>query len=169
MNPFIRVIEALNRNDVRYVVVGGFAAMLHGNNRATVDLDLVVDLDANEVRKVIRVLQSLGLTSRLPVDPLQFADAETRQSWVREKQMIVFTMTDPTHPTFVVDLFAENPIDFATLYQRGLTMTLQGQPLRVCSIDDLIDMKTRSGRPRDLLDVKALRALQSRKGNGCAP
>ena len=51
MNPFLRAIEVLNRHAVRYVIVGGLAAYLHGTRRVTVDLDIVVDLRPEEARK----------------------------------------------------------------------------------------------------------------------
>lgn len=43
MSIFNKVLEALSKNDIRFVVVGGFAAVLHGNNRLTSDLDLAID------------------------------------------------------------------------------------------------------------------------------
>ena len=61
------LFEALNRADVRYVVVGGVAAVLHGHARLTMDVDLVVDLAAPEAGKAIDVLTSLGFVPRVPV------------------------------------------------------------------------------------------------------
>lgn len=161
-NPFLRVIEALNTHGIRYVVVGGFAAMLHGSDRVTVDLDLILDLDPPRARAAIAALRSIGLESRLPVDPLDFADAAIRLSWVRDRNMRVFSMIDPASPSFAVDLFAENPKDFEELHQRGKSVSLHGLDVRICSIDDLIELKTASGRAQDLLDIQALRTIQSR-------
>lgn len=78
MIPFVRVLDALNAANVRYVVVGGFAALLHGNNRATADLDLVIDLTPSESLKAMTVLQSIGMRPRIPVDPLLFANPDQR-------------------------------------------------------------------------------------------
>lgn len=163
MNPFMRVVAALNRSGVRYVIVGGFAAYLHGTRRLTVDLDLVIDLRANEARRAIEALLALDLKPRLPVDPLQFADAEIRTGWIRDKHMTVFTMFDPATPGFVVDLFAESPGDFEALYAAAVNIELDAQPARLCAIDDLIAMKLAAGRPQDLLDVNTLREIKSIK------
>lgn len=161
MDSFVRVLHALNAADVRYVVVGGFAALLHGNDRATADLDLVVDLTPTECSKAIGVLQSIGYVSRVPVNPQHFADPDIRESWCREKNMLVFSMVDPQSPAPVVDLFVREPIAFADLTRAAVRLPLEGVHIPVCSIDHLIEMKLQSGRPRDLLDVENLRILKS--------
>ncbi len=166
MNPFLRVIEALNQHDVRYVVVGGFAGVLHGNHRATADLDLVVDLGPEQARRTIEALVSIGMKSRVPVDPFLFADATHRERWVREKQLMVFTMYDPAASVPDVDLFVEHPVEFDGLCARAEVLTLVGQAVPICSLTDLIDMKKRTGRPQDELDVQNLEMLRNRRPNG---
>ena len=161
MNPFLRVIDALNGHQVRYVVVGGFASYLHGTRRVTVDLDIVVDLQEAEARKAIEALLSIGLKSRVPVDPYSFADPSERQRWSHEKNMIVFSMFDPAVPGFVVDLMIDLPADFVGLSERSKEVELHGRKVRISGIDDLIAMKLRAGRPQDLLDVDTLRCIQS--------
>jgi len=164
MNPFLRVIDALNAAGASYVIVGGFAAYLHGSRRATVDLDIVVDLQETEARKAVRALLSLGFQSRLPVDPLSFADAAERQRWVSEKNMLVFTMFDPANPGFVVDLFVESPAEFGEFSGRARQVQIDGHNVRICSIEDLIAMKEKSGRSQDITDIAALRRIQSVEG-----
>lgn len=161
MNPFLRVVEALSRHDVRYVIVGGFAAVMHGNNRATADIDLVVDLETHEARKAIEALVSLGMQSRIPVDPLQFGDADQRRRWIDEKHLVVFSMVDPRSELPTVDLLVEYPVEFQGLYDRAKMLTIEDQAVRVCSLDDLIAMKEKADRPQDRLDVENLRALRS--------
>lgn len=171
MNPFVRVIAALNRSGVRYVIVGGFAAYLHGTKRLTIDLDIVVDLTESEARKAIEALLAEGFASRLPVDARLFADAAERARWVREKGLVVFSLIAPGAGGFVVDLFAESPLDFEALYARSAAVELEGQRAQVCCIADLIDMKLRAGRPQDLADVAALRDIESvrRDASGSGP
>ena len=50
------IFDALNRADVRYVVVGGLATVLHGYARLTADVDLIVDLVPAEARKTIAAI-----------------------------------------------------------------------------------------------------------------
>ncbi len=125
MNAFLRVIDALNREQEPYVVVGGFAALLHGNNRFTADLDLVVDLSPTTALKTIRTLVGMGLTARIPVDTDTFADAVTRSRWIREKQMLVFSLFDPKS-ALVVDRFVREPLPFDELQRDAETIVAEG-------------------------------------------
>lgn len=169
MNPLLVPIDALNRAGVRYVVVGGFAAVMLGVNRVTADIDIVLDLDPAQVRRAIEALLAVGLSSRLPVDPRLFADPATRDKWIREKHMLVFTMIDAAGRGVSVNLFVESPVDFENLFARSSGASVQGTSLRLCAIDDLIDMKRAAGRPRDLLDVADLELIRDRLGGGSAP
>lgn len=165
MNPYVRVIETLNRQQVRYVVAGGLAAIMHGVPRVTGDIDLIVDLRPEEAAKAIGALVSLGLQSPLPVDPLQFADLQTRTSWITTKGMTVFSLFDPSPGGPTVDLFVEHPIPFDDMMKRSVLMSLQGEDVRVCSVADLIALKEISARPLDIEDIRTLRALQSSEGD----
>ncbi|MCC6219670.1 MAG: hypothetical protein IT291_00345 [Deltaproteobacteria bacterium] len=162
MNTFLKVISSLNDKGCRYVVVGGFAAVMHGNNRFTSDLDLVVDLNECEAKKTIQALIAIGFQSRLPVNPLDFASATQRGMWIEEKNMKVFSLIDPKQATFAVDLFVESVIDFNELYARSVVLNIENVDIRICSIVDLIKMKEISGRPQDLIDLDNLRILRER-------
>ena len=160
MALFEPLFAALNTAGVRYVVVGGFATLLHGYARLTADVDLAVDLSPAEARKAIGTLLQLGLRSRVPVDPLTFSDPATRAEWAREKSMRVLSLWDPQNPMREVDVFIENPIEFSLLWERSVVMPLASTEVRVASIDDLIAMKRRAGRPQDVTDVEALEAIK---------
>jgi hypothetical protein len=156
------ILRALNERDVRCVVVGGVAVVLHGYARLTADLDLAVDLESDQARAAMEVLSSIGLTPTAPVDPIDFADPEIRALWVRDKGMKVFSMRDPGDPMRVVDVFVENPVAFEDLWARAVVMRLGETPVRVASIDDLVAMKRAVGRPQDMSDVEALEEIQRR-------
>lgn len=160
------LFDALNRAGVRYVVVGGVAVVLHGFARLTADLDIAVDLSPAEAKKAIDALIGIGMQTRLPVDPLAFADPEMRAQWVREKAMRVFPLWDPANPMRQVDLFAENPIDFEQLWARAEMIDLATVSVRVASIRDLIHLKRLAGRPQDLQDIEALEAIVKRREGG---
>lgn len=164
MSIFLPLFQALNRAKVRYVVVGGIATILHGYVRATSDLDLVVDLQAVEAEKAVRALSTYGFKPRAPVDPLQFADAAQRRLWVEEKGMEVFSFFHPQVIGLSVDVFARHPIPFDDLWSRAVIMDLNGILVRVCSIDDLIEMKHRAGRRQDLADIEELSRIKALKG-----
>ncbi|OGI41479.1 MAG: hypothetical protein A2140_05615 [Candidatus Muproteobacteria bacterium RBG_16_62_13] len=160
MSHFIPIFQLLNEAKVRYVVVGGVATILHGYVRLTADVDLVIDLQAEEVQKTIRALSSRGFKPRAPVDPMLFADVAQRTRWIEEKGMEVFSLYHADDPGLTVDLFARHPVPFESLWARSVPMNLGGIEVRVCSIDDLIEMKRRSGRQKDLADIEQLAKIR---------
>jgi hypothetical protein len=164
MDMFRSFFAALNEADVRYVVVGGLAVVLHGHARLTADIDLAIDLEPASAAHAIATLSSMGLRPRASVPAESFADPEVRADWVRNRGMRVFNMVDPRNPLRSVDLFAELPIPFDQLWERSLRIDLLGTFVRVASIPDLIAMKENTGRAQDLADIKQLEAIRRRGG-----
>lgn len=160
MGVFRPALEALNEAGVSYVIVGGLATVLHGHVRLTSDIDIVLAFDRENVLKAVNALSTLGLVPRAPVDPALFADPDVREDWVKNRGMMVFSMASPTQPLFSVDLFADPPIEFDLLLRSASTVELEGIRVQICSIEQLIQMKLRSGRPIDLDDVAALQRIQ---------
>lgn len=158
MSFYASLFADLQREGVRFVIVGGVAVVLHGFPRLTHDLDLVIDLEPAAVKHAIEVFGALGFRPRLPVDPMGFADEETRRTWIEEKSMAFFSYWDPQN---LVDLFAENPFPFEELWQRAKVVLLGDLSVRIASVDDMIEMKKRAGRPHDLQDIEALDHLRT--------
>jgi len=154
------IMEALNRANVRYLVVGGLAVVAHGFVRFTADIDLVLDPDSAAMRRAIDALSGLGYRPRAPVGFVDLSDPEKRRAWVRDKGLTVFSVFSKEHPATEIDLFVETPFDFDRAYANaerlevapGITATFVG-------LSDLIAMKRRAGRPQDLQDVAELESL----------
>jgi predicted nucleotidyltransferase len=85
-----------------------------------------------------------------------------RERWVTERGMTVFSMWDPDDPLRSVDLFVEQPIDFEELWERSVVVDIEGTPVRVASIVDLIRLKRIADRPMDREDIAALEHIQER-------
>ena len=161
---FDTLFKILDDADVRYIVVGGLAVVLHGHARLTADLDLIIDLDPGEVRRAISALVDAGFRPQVPVPPEQFADPATRRSRIRDKGMRVFSMSDPENSMRIVDLFVENPIPFDELLSRSEVLHLQTASVRIAAIDDLIRLKEMAGRPKDLDDIEKLHEIKRLRG-----
>lgn len=153
------VLGVLERADVRYLVVGGVAVVLHGYLRTTLDLDLVLQLERDNLDRALKALSDLGFQPQAPVPLSSFADPQIRETWLREKNMKVFSLWHPDHPGFAVDLFLEEPFNFEAVYRRALRVPLQTVQATVVSRDDLVAMKQAAGRARDLDDIAALSEL----------
>ena len=166
MSLYLPLFKALNDADVKYVVVGGFATVLHGYARLTMDVDLIVDLAPEEATRAMHTLESLGFKPRAPVPALQFADAAKRKEWIEQKGMTVFSFHNPSKPMLTVDIFVHHPIPFSELLSRAERMVIDGVVVYICSIDDLITLKQQAGRPQDMIDIEKLRRIQEKRKHG---
>ena len=79
------VLAALERARVRYLVVGGVAVVLHGYLRTTLDLDLVLHLESENLDRALEAFAGLGFRPQAPVPLSSFADPHTRETWLKEK------------------------------------------------------------------------------------
>jgi len=149
---------------VRYVLVGGLALVLCGVDRLTADVDLAVDLTADEALELVETLDRAGYRPAVPVDPRQFADPAMRENWYQERNMRVFSYWDSTETRPTLDVFIASPIPFEDLWQDSERLEI-GKDLRVpvASIAHLIRRKELAGRPQDLADIERLRAIQKAK------
>ena len=163
------IIESLNRAQVRYLIVGGLAVVAHGFVRFTADIDLVLDPDPAAMLRAIRALSDLGYRPRAPVPFEEFADAEKRRSWVREKSLTVFSVSSERHPATEIDLFVEMPFDFERAYADSdrFEVGTSVEATFVCRTD-LIAMKRKAGRPQDLKDVIELESQPGGREHGDA-
>ncbi|MBZ5638171.1 MAG: nucleotidyltransferase [Acidobacteriia bacterium] len=160
------VLQALNDAQVRYVIAGGVAVVLHGHLRTTADLDLALRLDTENVLRAVRALSELGYRPRAPVSAESFADEETRSRWVREQGLTVFSLWSSRFPTLELDLFAVLPFNFEDVYSRALRVPLERTEAVVMALDDLIALKRQAGRPVDQEDIRALEALRDASDRG---
>lgn len=138
----------------------GLAVAAHGHGRVTFDIDLVVQLRPENVRRAMGALENLGYRPTAPVPAEQFADAHHRESWIRDENMVVFQMHSEQHPETRIDLFVAEPFDFDGEYERALTGEIQADlPVRFVSLTTLLRMKEVAGREKDLEDIRQLQLL----------
>jgi hypothetical protein len=151
------IVAALNQGAVRYLIAGGLAVNAHGYIRTTQDIDLVVALEATNIVAAFDALATLGYRPLVPITAAQFADAEMRRGWIRDKGMKVLNFFSDRHRETNVDLFVTEPFDFEREYANALRGDLApGVGVRFVSLQTLIAMKAQAGRPRDLDDIQHL-------------
>lgn len=158
------VLKALSGADVRFLVVGGVAVVLHGHLRTTIDLDLVLSLEFANVDRALAVLSDLGFEPLAPVPLRAFADPENRATWARDRNMTVFSLWHANLQGFAIDLFVQEPFDFEDAYERAVVVNLGTAQFAVVGLEDLIKMKTAANRDQDRIDVRALSAIAKARG-----
>ena len=160
---FLEILNALHDHRVEFVIVGGVAAALHGGSRVTFDLDVVPSLAPESWQSAVDLLWELGARPRIPEPVERIRDVEHVHRWRREKGMLALNFRTSDGST-EVDLLVGESDAFDQLKQRAVEVSVDQRTFFVASIDDLIAMKQRAGRPQDLLDVAELRNIRKRLG-----
>src|SRR5262245_66048617 len=97
-NHINEILLALTDAQVEFVVGGGVAAVLHGVERVTLDIDLALDMDPVNVEKFLQVMRNLGLQARVAVPARDLLSREAVQRMVAEKGALVFSFVDFDRP-----------------------------------------------------------------------
>lgn len=161
---YLDLFRALEREQVRYLVVGGVAVNLLGAERMTMDIDLMLSLDAANLEKFLRVARDLQLKPAvLPVTLEQFCDAATVDGWVRDKHMLAFQLRGPAADAPSVDILVRPVVPFEEAYGRHKRMLVGDLTVSVAASQDIITLKSRTGRQIDQSDIRALHRLDELK------
>ena len=135
------VFRSLQNHEVRYVVIGGIAAVLYGVPRATFDLDILIDATPENAQQLLDAFLDAGLGSAALTDVQHLLDNE------------ITIFKDRVR----IDVQTSTPgLDFQKAWDRRVTMTYQEQDFYVVSKADLIAAKRAAGRAVDLEDVRLL-------------
>ena len=95
-----------------------------------------------------------------PVTAAEFADAENRVKWRKEKNMIVLKLWSDRHGRTPIDIFIYEPFDFIKELEVAPKMELSpGTFATIVSLESLLAMKHEASRPQDLIDIQELQRL----------
>jgi len=154
------VIRLLGRHEVRWVLIGGLAAITHGAPLVTQDVDICHARDDENLARLADALTEShaelrgvdrGLPFRIDATTLRAGDA--------------FTFTTDVGWLDILGTPA-GTAGFVDLARTADVFDLFGQRVLVASVEDLIRMKRAAGRPKDLLLVEELGALRDELTRG---
>lgn len=148
-----KVCQALEKAEIHYAVVGGYAVALHGAVRGTIDIDIALKWSLDNLRNAEKVLDVLGLVSRLPIDAENVFNF--KEEYINNRNLKAWNFYNPSNPIEQVDIIITYDLKGATT---KVVHTSYGE-IKILSRKDLIAMKKESGRPQDLEDIKALEEL----------
>ena len=138
-NEFVALFVA---NDVRFLIVGGYALAAHGLPRATGDLDAWVWVNPENALKVLSSLEEFGFTG-LGITTDDFTRADS--------------IVQLGYPPYRIDILTSiDGIEFNAAWENRLMVNLDGIEVPFISRTDLILNKRLVGRPQDIADVKRL-------------
>ncbi|RLD17148.1 MAG: hypothetical protein DRI36_04635, partial [Caldiserica bacterium] len=82
---YIEIFEEFNKKGIEYIVCGGIALNLHDIPRMTYDIDILLKMDDENIKKYLKLLKEWGFKPKVPVDIMDFAKKEKREEWINEK------------------------------------------------------------------------------------
>ena len=161
MNIYAEIFKAFNNAKIEYLIVGGVAVNLYGYNRFTGDIDILLALDKKNLEKMDKLMKKLGYTPRLPVQIHELRDTKKLKKWIREKGLKAYTFINNRQPQLDIDILVEESLTFEKHYKKRTKIEVWDIKLPVISLENLISMKKKTNRPKDMEDVKALLELKN--------
>ncbi|MDX2062093.1 MAG: DUF6036 family nucleotidyltransferase [Bacteroidia bacterium] len=140
---FSGLLNLLNENHVDYMVVGGYAVVVHGYRRFTGDLDIWFRAAPENAQRILDTLDAFGVGS-LPISLADLLDTEGFVQFGR-------------YPYRVDLLNTIAGITFEEAYANKVFILYEGISIPFIGLTDLIKNKEASGRPKDLKDAKQLK------------
>lgn len=142
VKDFEEFIELLNKNEVEYLVVGGYAFAIHAFPRFTNDIDFFVHSTKSNVDKIISALNEFGFKNT-PISPNEL---------LKENRIIQLG-----EPPYRIDLLTSiDGVSFEDAWKKKVHGKYGEQVLYFISKEDLIRNKKASGRNKDLDDLNEL-------------
>jgi len=149
----LKLLKSLVDHHVKFILIGGHAAIYYGVNRNTGDLDILIEPTAENGSLLLQALQKLGL--EVPeIKPEEF-----------EKEMVLTFGLEPD----AVDILNYTPgIEFHSAYRNSHPVDFSGLKIQIIDIQDLIRNKEQLSRPGeksllDQYDVEVLKKILKRK------
>lgn len=137
-------LTALNDQQVRYILVGGFSVILHGYARTTGDMDIWVERSAENYLKLKKAFLQFGM----PVFDM------TEENFLSHPNWDVFTFGTP--PVAIDIMVKIKNLDFAACYDRSVLFEDDDLKIRTIHKNDLVKAKQAAGRSKDLDDLENL-------------
>lgn len=143
---FYKVISALERHGIPYILTGGYAISLHGYVRQTFDIDIIVANDLMTFIEVEHAMNEINLHAQKYSSQSIHKLKEIEKNWI---------FKNPFDDTEIVD------IHVGTAYEKVDTeiKTIQTYKVPIISLEDLIEQKSNSEDPKDIADLRMLKEL----------
>jgi predicted nucleotidyltransferase len=135
-------LKLLNSHRVEYLLIGGYAVCYHGHYRNTADIDFWVAVHPENAGKLVTLIREFGFD--LP---------ELREDLFLQKGRVIRMGIEPTRIELLTEI---SGCEFGDCYAQRVQGFLDGVPVNVISLPQLIKNKIKSGRLKDLDDVQKL-------------
>jgi predicted nucleotidyltransferase len=136
-------IVSLNKHNVEYMLVGGYAVILRGYSRSTGDMDIWVNKSESNFLLLQKAIVNFGMPSQAIRSEQFFSD-----------EYDVFSFGRP--PYAIEIMTAVKGVDFYEAFQKSTVLSIDEIDVRVIHLQHLIAAKKAAGRHKDLNDIENL-------------
>lgn len=150
-----RLIEVLSRHGVRFVLIGGMAALLHGSPFPTEDLDITPDAAHDNADRLSRALAEMDARSYARSEPQGLPFSHTGRSLAETGVWNLVTR----HGRLDISFVPTGTTGFADLDGGAVDINIEGIHVRVASLADVIRSKQAANRPKDQRVLPTLREI----------
>ena len=157
----VEILHVLDKHGVKFVVIGGFAAWMQGAPVVTTDVDIVYETTAKNIEALVIALTNLNATYRnQPGRTLEPNAAGLAATTAAGHHLL------RTRAGNLDVLRTAAGFDYTTLAADTIRLEIDGCKIRFASLEKIVAMKERAGRPKDLATLPTLRAaLENDKDN----
>ncbi len=153
------ILATLERHGVRYVLIGGLAAVLHGSAHMTTDVDVVPEEAARNLERLSAVLRALDARIRVAGEPDGVPFDHSAQSLARVR----FWNLQTSNGDLDIAFEPSGTRGYEDLQRDVVRMRVRGFDVPVASLADVIRSKEAAGRERDRAVLPGLRELLAHK------
>lgn len=141
---FLDFIKLLNKHNVEYMIVGGYAVGYHGYPRYTGDLDIWINISERNAGKMILVMNEFGVV----IPDLK------KEDFLRDNPMAgIYFGREPLRIDILNSI---EGVKFEECYPNRNVTNFEGTPVNYIHYKDLIKNKLKTGRRQDKVDVEKL-------------
>lgn len=160
-NRFLSIVEVLVAHQVRFIVVGGVAAVLQRVPVNTLDFDIVHDRTADNLDRLLAALTQLGTVYRddpRNLKPQRFHLEGPRMQLLRTAAGLDFDVLGSI----------EEGLQYDNLLPDSEWVEVAGHSIRVLTLEKLIDIKRKLKRPKDQFMLLQLEATLDERNRSAA-
>ncbi len=143
-------VKLLNRYEIEYMVVGGYALAFHGKPRHTGDLDIWINISEKNASRMLKVLNDFGMSS---------------MGFKKDDFLKPGYMTQIGYPPLRIDILNSiDGVEFDEAVKQMNQIAIETDLLlNYIGLNDFVKNKQASGRIQDLADIQEIKKLSDKE------
>ncbi len=145
---FEELLKLFNRNKVKYCIIGAYAVGFYGAPRFTKDMDLLVEPDSKNARRILKSLEEFG-----------FKSLDLKESDFTQLRKTIQLGYEPVRIDLVTSI---DGCDFGKVWEKRVVGSYGRQKVFFIGLSELIKNKKKTGRGQDRVDISVLMARKNK-------